>query len=252
MGYNYEIYPLHVCTFLMKAKAGKHFPEIPDKTVESPVLAFLIKGEGINIVVDTGACEADWSEKYHHKLHYPDEMRIENRLRALGVEPNDVQIVVNTHLHWDHCYGNYKFPNAKIYVQAKELEQAVNPTPGHYLYYEAFQMGLTPPWLNSCGQFEVVDGDYEIVPGVKLVFLPGHTPGFQGVLVEARSGHYLIAGDFMPNMGYWNNRKYGLPVASEINTCLTDFYDSIKKAVALDARILPGHDFSALEKTVYR
>lgn len=250
--YNYEIYPLHVCTFLKKVKAGKEFPEVPDKTVESPVLAYLIKADGENIVVDTGACEADWSAKYHHEMYYPDEMRIENRLRALGVEPDDVKIVVNTHLHWDHCYGNHLFKNAKIYVQAKELAQAVNPTPGHYLYYEAFQMGLTPPWLNACGQFEVVDGDYELMPGIKLILLPGHTPGFQCVQVQTASGRYLIASDFIPNMSYWNNRKYGLPVASEINTCLTEYYDSLKKALTLADYVLPGHDFAAMDKEVYK
>jgi N-acyl homoserine lactone hydrolase len=249
---NYEIYPLHVCTFLMKKSAGKYFPEVPVKIVQSPVLAYLIKANGKNIVIDTGACEADWSAKYHHELIYPDEMRIENRLKALGVNVDDVEIVVNTHLHWDHCYGNHLFKNAKFYVQSRELASAITPTPGQYLYYEAFQMGLTPPWLTSAGQFEVIDGDFELMPGIKLVLLPGHTPGMQGVLVETDSGKYLIASDLIPYYENWENRKYGLPIASDINTNLTEFYESLKKVLEITDYVLPAHDFRVLDKSVYK
>ena len=252
MGYGYEIYPIHTCTFLMNKSAGIDFPEVPNKTVKSPVVSYLIKANGENIVVDTGQCEADHSAQYHHKLIYTEEMRIENRLKALGVDLDKVNIVINTHLHWDHCYGNHLFKNAKIYVQKKELETAINPPIGHYVYYEAFQMGLVPPWADACGQFEVIDGDYEIMPGISLVTLPGHTPGSQGVLVECESGNYLISSDFMPYYYLWEDRKFGYPVASGINTSIIEFYDSIKKAVKLTDRILPAHDFRVLEKAVYK
>ena len=120
------------------------------------------------------------------------------------------------------------------------------------VYYEAFQMGLVPPWADACGQFEVIDGDYEIMPGISLVTLPGHTPGSQGVLVECESGNYLISSDFMPYYYLWEDRKFGYPVASGINTSIIEFYDSIKKAVKLTDRILPAHDFRVLEKAVYK
>lgn len=250
--YGYEIYPLHVCTFMMKKNAGKYFPEVPIKTVESPVLAYLIKANGKNIVVDTGVCEADWSAKYHHELIYTEEMRIENRLKYLGVDPDDVEIVINTHLHWDHCYGNHLFKNAKIYVQAEELSFAITPTPGHFLYYEAFQMGLTPPWLSSAGQFEIIDGDFELLPGIKLILLPGHTPGIQGVLVETDSAKYLIASDIIPYYENWENREHGLPIASDVNTNLTEFYNSLRKVLEITDYVLPGHDFKVLENSVYK
>lgn len=248
----YTIYPLHVCTFLMQVSAGKDFPEVPIKEIESPVLAYLIKGENTAVVVDTGACEPEWSAKYHHPMYYPAEMRIENRLAVLGVDVKDVKIVVNTHLHWDHCYNNHLFPNADIFVQVKELEAAINPPcPEHYLYYESFQMGLTPPWLSTAGQFKVVDGDYELLEGIKLLFTPGHTPGFQCVQVQTSGGRYVIGSDCVPNLEGWNNRKLGLPVASAINTNYEVFYKSLKRLMAETDHMLPGHDFAVLDHPYY-
>jgi glyoxylase-like metal-dependent hydrolase (beta-lactamase superfamily II) len=111
-------------------------------------------------------------------------MRLENRLRSLGIAPEDVSVVINTHLHWDHCCGNSLFPGARFIVQKKEIEHAENPIPSQYSQYEAFQLGLTPPWVSTGGQFETVDGDCELFPGLRLLLLPGHTPGFQGVRVD--------------------------------------------------------------------
>jgi N-acyl homoserine lactone hydrolase len=104
-----------------------------------------------------------------------------------------VPIVVNTHLHWDHCSNNDLFPTARVMVQRRELDYAPRPVRWHSLTYEA-GLSVEPAWTRVRHQLHPVDGDVEIAPGVSVVALPGHTPGSQGVLVEGADRRYLIAG----------------------------------------------------------
>ena len=98
--------------------------------------------------------------------------------------PRDVALVVNTHLHFDHCGGNRLFPGLPIYVQRLEREAA--RVPGYTI----------PEWVEFEGaDYVELDGAAEIVPGVRVVRTPGHTPGHQSVLVETEDGLVVVAGD---------------------------------------------------------
>lgn len=249
--YDNKIYPLLTNMIHPRNSAGPLFPEVEDVFTDSPIIAYLIKAKDEWILVDTGACEVENSEKYHHKMTLTEDMRWENLLKPFNITPKDIKIVVNTHLHWDHCYNNDLFENAKIYIQKKEVEFALHPVPSHYIYYEAMQIGLTPPWLSSAGRFEIVEGDFEIVKGIKLLSLPGHTPGFQGVLVETGNEKYLIAGDCVANLDNWYNRIYELPIPSNIHVDLGEYYKTLKYMMTLDAIILPGHDLRVLKQKLY-
>lgn len=243
-----KIYPLHVGTL----KKVVHTPAVSPEDFElSPLIAYLIHVNDEWILVDTGACDPEWSGKYHHILECPDEIKVENQVAAYGVKPEDIKLLVCSHLHWDHAYNLDKFPNAKIYVQKREVEFAIAPTPSQYVFYEAMQMGLMPPWLTSAGRFEVIDGDMELMPGIKLVTLPGHTPGSQGVLVEIGEKRYLIACDCIATMDSWETRKFGLPIPSSIHVDLAEYYETFRKMLKMNAEILPGHDFSVFEHSVY-
>jgi glyoxylase-like metal-dependent hydrolase (beta-lactamase superfamily II) len=168
------------------------------------------------------------------------------------VEPEDIELLINTHLHWDHCYNNDLFPKARIYVQRSEIRFALDPVPPQYIYYETPQLGFaSQPWMKSAHRFESVDGDYHLLDGIDLVPLPGHTPGFQGVLVNTDGGRYLIASDAIPFLANWENRTYGLPQPSSIYTDLVAFYDSLKKMISICNYVLPGHDYRVLEHPVY-
>lgn len=100
------------------------------------------------------------------------------------LSPADVKIVINTHLHWDHCGQNAVFPHAPFYVQRPELERARR------------EETLTSDWFDFTGaRFELVDGEAEIAPGVRVIPTPGHTVGHQSVVVEAPGGEQLFIGD---------------------------------------------------------
>jgi N-acyl homoserine lactone hydrolase len=130
-----------------------------------PVHGFVIKHPRAGaILVDTG-------------VGYPDELvkewRVVNRhaaeaLAEHDLSPADVRIVINTHLHFDHCGQNAVFKQAPFYVQRAELERARR------------EEHVTSEWFDFAGaRFELVDGDAEVADGVRVVATPGHTAGHQ-------------------------------------------------------------------------
>ena len=94
--------------------------------------------------------------------------------------PRDVVCVINTHLHFDHCGGNRRFPGVPIHVQRLELQGPYDPL----------------EWVDFPGATYVEhDGEAEVLPGIRLLPTPGHTPGHQSVLVDTPDGLVVIGGD---------------------------------------------------------
>ena len=146
-----------------------------------PVHGFVIKHPRAGaILVDTG-------------VGFPDDLikewRVVNRhaadaLAEHDLSPADVRIVINTHLHFDHCGQNAVFKHAPFYIQRPELERARR------------EEAKTSEWFDFAGaRFELVDGDAEIAEGVRVVATPGHTNGHQSVVVDSPSGGSVMIGD---------------------------------------------------------
>lgn len=107
------------------------------------------------------------------------------RLGQVGVRVEDVRLVVNSHLHWDHCGGNRHFRHCPILVQRKELafgQDPVGPVAAGYMRNH-YDLPL---------RYEPVDGDQEIAPGVRLLATHGHTPGHQSLVVDLATGRRLV------------------------------------------------------------
>ncbi len=147
-----------------------------------PILAFLIVGDGKLILVDTGCSSVEWSAANHRKIIKDPDMELLPAIRKAGFEPDDIDCIINTHLHWDHCYNNDELPNKKIYVQKSELLYAVEPWPAHYWAYETHHVGCVPPWQNSMKYFEVVDGDYGLYPESRWCCCPAILLAFRACL----------------------------------------------------------------------
>jgi glyoxylase-like metal-dependent hydrolase (beta-lactamase superfamily II) len=224
-------------------------------------LAMYIGGAEKKIVVDTGAPDLERSLKYHsYSKSEPrkPEQEIEAQLAKAGVKPEEIDIVVLTHLHWDHVGNVTKFPNATFIVSKEELAFAMDPLPCLYLAYEAMQLGMEPEFLKVMDRIKTVDmKENEIVKGVRLISLPGHTPGSIGVVVETEKGPYVIAGDAVPKYG---NLK-GAPeehqpyLMSGIYTDMVAMWRSfelIDKVVGHDfSKVIPGHDPMVFQKERY-
>ena len=142
-----------------------------------PVYVHVIDHPDARVLVDTGMTELD-----------PAVADMDPRLRPLDAQDFDlasIDIVVNTHLHFDHCGGNRLFAGKPIYVQRQELDDA--RTQDDYTIRE---------WVDAPGvQYVPVDGELELLPGIRLVPAPGHTRGTQVVVVETGTGPTVIGGD---------------------------------------------------------
>ena len=154
----------------------------------------LIRAADTTIIVDTGfgnclneAQRARLNMTYHDGTHAG--------LEALGISPSRIDIVVDTHLHDDHCTGNFRlmddgrrqpaFPNAQYLVQRREYEDAIAPNERTRATYLA--ENFLP--LYESGQLRLLDGDSEIVPGVQALVTPGHTPAHMSLRIESQGEH---------------------------------------------------------------
>lgn len=154
--------------------------KVGDLTAEGepmPVYVHLIEHPDGRVLVDTGFTEV------HPAAAELDPRPL--RLDEQGFDLAGVDIVVNTHLHFDHCGGNHLFPGIPIYVQRRELEDA-----------RSVQGYTIPEWVDPPGvRYVPVDGELELLPGVRLLPAPGHTPGSQIVVVDTGGRPTVIAGD---------------------------------------------------------
>ena len=247
----YQIYPLKIAEFQQHEKSTLLYLRGAGEKLITPIISYLVQGNGLNIVVDTGCSGPEWSALHHHPIVQTEEMKMVNALAAHGVKPEDVDCVVNTHLHWDHCWNNDLFPGKKIYVQKKEMEFALNPLPCQWAYYESEQLGLTPPFKKTMDQYELVDGDVDLYDGIRLVFIPSHTPGFQGVLVNTAGGRYLIASDALGRYECWEGDGVQKHIPTAIHVDLNQCYKTYDRIETLCDYILPGHDARVFEHAVY-
>jgi N-acyl homoserine lactone hydrolase len=146
-----------------------------------PVHGFVVTHPGGAVLVDTGVGgPQEWL----------DDWRVVNRsvadaLSDLDMSPADIGLVINTHLHFDHCGQNAVFKHAPRYVQRAELNRAERESPELYDWFG---------FMNA--RFELLDGDAEVLPGLEVIATPGHTAGHQCVVVRSEGGAFdLLIGD---------------------------------------------------------
>ncbi len=224
-------------------------------------MAIYIGGAEKQILVDTGGPDFERASKYHtHSKTSPPkpEQNIEYQLAKAGVKPEEIEIVVLTHLHWDHVANVDKFPNATFIVSEAELRFALNPVPPLFKSYEAFHIGLQPYFIKVIGRMKTIAmQEKELVKGIKIIPLPGHTPGSIGLVVETDQGPYVITGDTIPKYGNLKGfPEEGLPhYPSGVYTDLCEMWKSLElvhEIVKGDySRVIPGHDPLVLTKERY-
>jgi len=167
--------------------------------IELALNCLLIKTPDKKILVDTGVGEklADKIKEIYKIQKPPDLVQ---SLKKAGVDPGQIDFVINTHLHFDHCGGNTRplednyrpvFPNAKYIVQKQEWEDAFHPDERSRSSY--LKENFMP--LEQAGQLVLVDGDHEITPGVKVLLTPGHTSAHQSVIIQSGDQTALYLGD---------------------------------------------------------
>jgi N-acyl homoserine lactone hydrolase len=159
---------------------------------EWPVHGFVVTYPGGAALVDTGVGGPE-------KLL--NDWRVVNRsaadaLAELDMTPGDITMVINTHLHFDHCGQNAVFKHAAFHVQRAELDRARRMSP------------QLADWFDFMGaRFELLDGDTEVLPGLSVIATPGHTDGHQCVVVQTADG----APDLLIGDAAYTPRQYSGP-----------------------------------------
>lgn len=172
----------------------------------------LVEHERGLVLVDNGAGNKEGPK--FHEIYGVENAGAEGRtlledgLRALGRKPDDVALMIDTHLHFDHAGGNtwadaggvirLTFPNARYVVQRREYEWATHTNERTAASY--FAHNFEP--VIAAGRFDFVEGEVEVWPGIRLVPTPGHTPGHQSVLLESDGVRLFYPADLMPTSAH--------------------------------------------------
>ncbi|MDD6181508.1 MAG: N-acyl homoserine lactonase family protein [Desulfovibrionaceae bacterium] len=154
-----------------------------------PIYCWYLEGGDKKILVDTGEMNPivspDREQALGGHIH-----TFEEGLAQFGLKPEDIDIVLHTHLHSDHCENDAKCVNATFYVHAKELEHAHDPHPLDFRYLEDHILDV-----EENGQIRVItEEELEIVPGIRMIHTPAHTEGGMTVLVDTAAGRAAITG----------------------------------------------------------
>jgi glyoxylase-like metal-dependent hydrolase (beta-lactamase superfamily II) len=177
-----------------------------------PINVALVRTEGLVLLVDTGLGPAPRSFMPDTEVHLPE------LLAETGIEPDAVDVVVHTHLHVDHVGWDGAFPNARYVVH--EQDWAFFMTDESLTDRPHLRERVLP--LNAAGRIELVAGEMEVAPGVRVIPTPGHTPGHVSVRVESGGDALVVLGDVVvhelqvgdPSAAYVSDHDHELAVAT--------------------------------------
>lgn len=162
--------------------------------------SLLVQSQGKTILIETGVGE---KERPLAQTERPGGTSLLDELRAAGVAPEDVDVVINTHLHADHCGWNTRkdaaggyvptFPRARYLIQRSEWDAATHPNERTRATYLAENMAP----LEASGQLELLEGDVRVTDEVTIVPTPGHTQGHASVVLASGAEKAIYLGDMV-------------------------------------------------------
>jgi glyoxylase-like metal-dependent hydrolase (beta-lactamase superfamily II) len=210
----------------------------PARKLDIAMMVWLVRGGGRNVLIDSGF----YRDQYFKSWTIRDFVRPDEAVQRAGVKAGEITDVVLTHAHWDHAGGADLFPNARIWIQKDE-----------YAYYSgpAWQAGgkhggVDPDDLvallraNTADRLRLVDGEAEILPGIRVHVGGRHTWASQYVSVATKKGTVVIASD---NLYLYENLDKHLPIAQTFDEESNLRAQGRMKQLASDERlIVPGHD----------
>jgi glyoxylase-like metal-dependent hydrolase (beta-lactamase superfamily II) len=239
----YEVYALKYAHHARRASENFIGGDPHDGPMPLDYFVWLVRGEGREIVVDTGFSAAMAAKRGREHLRCPAES-----LQLLGVDAKRVKDVVITHLHYDHVGNFERFPAATLHLQELEMRYAT----GRYMCSECFRGAFEAEDVVGVvrrvyqGRVRFHDGDSELAPGISLHLVGGHTMGLQVVRIATRRGALLLASDashFYANM----EQARPFPIVWSVADML-DGYGRMRALAESPAHIIPGHDPLVLER----
>jgi glyoxylase-like metal-dependent hydrolase (beta-lactamase superfamily II) len=199
--------------------------------------AFLLRGPGGVVVMDTGAdaaCCARYGKTEFHGL--------DAALAALGTAPAEVRTVIQTHLHWDHAGQPGLFPQATFHLQAREMAYVNGPAMRHAVLragYETADIGAATALLHG-GRLALHDGTVQLADGISLHHVGGHTDGLMVARVRTRRGWMCLATDAVAHRANLE-RRLPFPAVLRVDHAL-DAFDTVLALADAPDLVIPGHD----------
>ncbi len=239
---NYEIIAIRYATVDRRAHENFLFTHHPDAPMPMDYFIWVIRGYGEQVVVDTGFKEAAAQSRKRRYLHCPVAA-----LRKLGIDAHGVKYLIITHLHYDHAGNLDKFPEAIVHLQEAEVAYATGKFMAHKPLRDAYESEdiATAVRMIHAGRVQFCDETGEVLPGISLHRIGGHTAGLQVVRVHSARGWVVLASDashFYDNLRLRNP----FPVVQDVGAMLQG-YEQLERLADGPDHIIPGHDPAVLE-----
>ena len=229
-------------------------PEGPG-VLRDPIHAWLVTNGQTRILVDVGQPDAEQTQRrlgVEARGGGPEALKA--GLAEQGVQPEEIDMIIVTHLHFDHAWNLDLFPGACVVVQRDEVFHAIDPAPTQRIYYlretTAALLSRKRP-----AQLRLVDGDVDLLPGIELMKVPGHTPGMQVPIVTTERGKVALVSDLGDHYRNWfpaDPRATDSPIRYLSGTFLPGairsesertYQDSMARVSAAADIVVPAHDF---------
>lgn len=253
----YTITPMVVAKGPQREKSRFTYLHGFGEKIDIPYVSWLLQGDGPTILVDTGCSASDYAQQIRGEgplklagetfADVEDLTPLEQQFEQRGMSFDDIDILVQTHLDWDHCMNTTKFTKAKVLIQDAEWRKI----PVHVLFKSTY---APKRHYEEIGRLNVqfLSGDHKLTDGVELLFTPGHSPGGQSVVVDTDAGRYVIAGmctirdNFYPPEEVLAGASYKvIPTGMHMDPILT--YDSMLRILEVGGEnVLPFHDDAIL------
>jgi glyoxylase-like metal-dependent hydrolase (beta-lactamase superfamily II) len=204
---------------------------------------WVIRGPERTLVVDTGF-DAAMAARRGRLLLKP----VAEGLKALGVQPDSVEDVVITHLHYDHCGNHDMFPRARYHLQDVEMAYATGRYMCHAHQRMPFEVEDIVAMVRKvfAGRVSFHDGDEALAPGITLHRVGGHSKGLQCVRVKTRRGHVVLASDATHLYAHVDEGRV-FPITYSVAETL-EGYRTLRRLADSPGHIIPGHDLQVLER----
>lgn len=239
----HEVYAVKYAEHARMRSENYIFGDPHDEQTSIAYYVWVIKGPHGTFVCDTGFDEAAAKERGRRITHPVGE-----GLKALGLDPDKVDHVIATHMHWDHA-GNYDlFPKARYHIQDTEMAYCTGRCMCHQMMRTPFSEGDVHAMVTKvfADRVEFHDGVEELVPGITVHKIGGHSKGLQCVRVKTRVGHVVVASDCCHLYSHMDEGRV-FPITYNVADTL-EGYRTLKKLGSSPRHVVPGHDPEVMKR----
>jgi Zn-dependent hydrolases, including glyoxylases len=233
----YEVYALRYAT--REARRHEHFigGDPHDGPMPMDYFVWAAISPERSFVIDTGFTAEVAARRKRNWLRCPVES-----LRLIGLDPDGVEDVILTHLHYDHVGSFHKFARARFHLQEPEMHYATGRYMRHHKLRHSFEVEDVTGMVRMLFADRVVfhEGDAELAPGVSVHVCGGHSAGLQCVRVNTKRGPVVLASDVTH---FYENMESGRPFTTAFHVGdMLEAFDRLRALAPSAKHIVPGHD----------